>query len=275
MTMSDAAPREKWPVCAIALAAARASLPPVLFLLVLLGLWEAAVRLFEVQSYLLPPPSAIWTAFGETRGVLLGHLRTTATEAIGGLAISAVAGALTAALLGSWGPLRRMLYPLLVISQNIPLIVIAPLLVLWFGFGLMPKLMIVALIGYFPIVVSTTSALLRADPDLIDLARSLGAKRLQIFVTILAPSALPAFFAGLQISAAYAVLGAVIAEWVGASSGLGLYITRAQTAFRVDRVFVAVFVIAGLSIALFAAVHLLARLLMPWERASTSERTIR
>lgn len=254
-------------------ATAQSVIAPAILLLALLGTWEVAVRVLDVQPYLLPPPSAVWAAFGETRGVLPGHLRTTVIEAVGGLIVAAAGGIVTAAMLASWRPLRSLMYPLLVISQNIPMIVLAPMIGVWFGFGLTPKLLIVALICYFPIVVSTTSALLRADPDLIDLARSLGAGRWQVFRTILAPSALPAFFAGLQISATYAVLGAVIAEWVGASSGLGLYMTRVLTSFRTDRVLVAVFVIAALSIALFVAVQLLARLLMPWERASEPERT--
>ena len=149
----------------------------------------------------------------------------------------------------------------------IPKVAIAPLIVVWFGFGIMPKALVVALICFFPIVVSTTDGLLRADRELVDLARSFGASRLQVLRTILVPSAVPSFFAGLQISATYAVLGAVIAEWVGASSGLGLFISRSQTAFRVDRVFVAVAVIAAVSILLFALVHLAARAAMPWQYA--------
>jgi ABC-type nitrate/sulfonate/bicarbonate transport system permease component len=159
-------------------------------------------------------------------------------------------------------------YPLLVISQNVPLVVIAPLVVVWFGFGMLPKVLVVTLMGFFPIVVATTDGLLRTDRELIELARSYGGGRWQVLRGVLVPSAVPSFFAGLQISAAYAVLGAVIAEWVGASSGLGLFITRSQTAFRVDRVFVAVAVIAALSIAAFAAVHLAARLAMPWQHVA-------
>ncbi|MBM4410303.1 MAG: ABC transporter permease [Chloroflexi bacterium] len=241
--------------------------PAVSLLLVLLGVWESAVRISDVAPYLVPAPSRVARAFLEVRGTLPGHLRTTAAEAALGLALSAVLGAGCAALLAWSTPLRRAAYPLLVISQNIPLVVVAPLLVVWFGFGMLPKVLVVTLMGFFPIVVATTDGLLRADHDLVELAHSYGAKRSQVLRSVLIPSALPAFFAGLQISAAYAVLGAVIAEWVGASSGLGLFITRSQTAFRVDRVFVAVTVIAALSIASFAAVHLAARLAMPWQHA--------
>ncbi|MCK9485954.1 MAG: ABC transporter permease [Dehalococcoidia bacterium] len=245
--------------------------PAGVFLLGVVALWQAAVEVFDIQPYLLPGPGRVWTAFLEVRGVLPGHIRTTMTEAVLGLAWACVAGAMTAALLAGFAPLRRAVYPLLVISQNIPMIVMAPLIVVWFGFGIMPKVLVVALIGFFPIVVSTTDGLLRAEGDLVELARSYGAGRLQVLRTILIPSAVPAFFAGLQISATYAVLGAVIAEWVGASSGLGLFITRSQTAFRADRVFVAVVVIAAVSILLFAMVHLAARLAMPWQYAQHTQ----
>ena len=242
--------------------------PAVVLLLALAGAWEAAVRIFDVAPYLVPAPSRIARAFVEVRGTLPGHLRTTAAEAALGLACSAALGAGCAALLAWSTPLRRAVYPLLVISQNVPLVVIAPLLVVWFGFGMLPKVLVVTLMGFFPIVVATTDGLLRADRDVVELARSYGAGRWRVLRAVLIPSAVPAFFAGLQISAAYAVFGAVIAEWVGASSGLGLFITRSQTAFRVDRVFVAVAVIAALSIASFAAVHLAARLAMPWQHVA-------
>ncbi len=247
---------------------ARDYVPAALLLVALIVAWEVVVRALDVAPYLVPAPSRVWTAFTEVRGTLPGHLRTTTSEAAVGLALSAILGAACAALLAWSTPLRRAVYPLLVISQNVPLVVIAPLVVVWFGFGMLPKVLVVTLMGFFPIVVATTDGLLRADRELIELARSYGAGRWQVLRGILIPSAMPAFFAGLQISAAYAVLGAVIAEWVGASSGLGLFITRSQTAFRVDRVFVAVAVIAALSIAAFAAVHLAARLAMPWQHVA-------
>lgn len=249
--------------------------PAVLFLVALVVAWDLAVRVFDVQPYLLPSPGGVWSAFLEVRGLLPGHIQTTLTEAFLGLLLACVMGAGTAALLAGFAPVRRAIYPVLVVSQNVPMIVMAPLIVVWFGFGVTPKLFVVALICFFPIVVSTTDGLLRADRELVDLARSFGANRLQVLRSILIPSAVPSFFAGLQISATYAVLGAVIAEWVGASSGLGLFITRSQTSYRIDRVFVAVAVIAAVSILLFALVHLLARVSMPWHyaRGHTPEET--
>lgn len=239
--------------------------PAVLFLVALVVAWDLVVRLRDIQPYLLPGPGRVWEAFLEVRGVLPGHIRTTLTNALLGLLVACIAGAATASLLAGFAPVRRAVYPLLVVSQNVPMIVMAPLIVVWFGFGMTPKVLVVALICFFPIVVSTTDGLLRADRELVDLARSFGASRLQVLRTILVPSAVPSFFAGLQISATYAVLGAVIAEWVGSRSGLGLFIMRSQSSFRTDQIFVAVVVIATVSILLFALVHLAARLTMPWQ----------
>lgn len=240
--------------------------PAALFLVVLVAVWEWTVRARDVADYLMPPPSQVWTAFLDQRGVLPAHIQTTLTEALLGLFFAVVLGVGLAALIASLPLARRVLYPVLVVSQNIPVLVLAPLLAVWFGFGLMPKVLIVVLIGFFPIAVNTAEGLMNADREMIALVRSMGASRWQVLRTVLVPSAVPSFFAGLQIGAAYAVIGAVIAEWMGASSGLGLFITRSQRAFRTDQIFMAVVVIALVSIALFVSVQLLARLAMPWRR---------
>jgi len=239
-------------------------LPALLLLAALVAGWEAWVRVFDTKPYILPAPSRVWSAFLDVRGVLPGHIRTTMTEAVLGLVYGAVVGVVLAVLIASLPLVRRVLYPLLVVSQTIPMVVLAPLLIAWFGFGMTPKIVVVALIAFFPIVVSTAEALAGADPEMVGLVRSMGAGRLQVMRYVLLPSALPAFFAGLKIAAAYAVVGAVIGEWVGASSGLGLFITRSQRSFRVDQIFVAVVVVALTSIALFGVVHVLARLVSPW-----------
>jgi ABC-type nitrate/sulfonate/bicarbonate transport system permease component len=245
--------------------------PAVVLLAGLVALWQWIVGALDTAPYLLPAPTRIWQAFLATRHLLPAHMRTTGTEAVLGLAVSAVAGVVLAGLIASVGLVRRVLYPLLVVSQNIPLIVLAPLLIVWFGFGMTPKVIVVALVGFFPIVVNTVDGLRNADAEMVDLVRSMGGSRLQVLWTVRVPSAVPSFFAGLKIGAAYAVIGAVIGEWVGASSGLGLYITRSQTAFRTDQVFVGIAVVAAMSIALFGAVELLARLAMPWARAARKE----
>ncbi len=239
-------------------------LPATLLFVALIVSWEVWVRVFDTKPYVLPAPSRVWRAFLHQRAQLPSDIRTTMTEALLGLAYGAIVGVVLAALIASLPLVRRVLYPLLVISQTIPMVVMAPLLIAWFGFGMTPKIVIVALIAFFPIVVSTAEALSGADPEMVGLVRSMGASRLQVMRYVLLPSALPAFFSGLKIAAAYAVVGAVIGEWVGASSGLGLFITRSQRSFRVDQIFVAVVVVALASVALFGVVHLLARLTSPW-----------
>jgi ABC-type nitrate/sulfonate/bicarbonate transport system permease component len=246
-------------------------LPAALLLGGLVVFWEAWVAAFDTKDYILPAPSAVWEAYLDTDDLLPEHIRTTMTEAIAGLAIAAVGGVVLAVLLASVPLVRRVLYPLLIVSQTIPMIVLAPLLIIWFGFGLTPKIVVVALIGFFPIVVATTDALMRADPDMVGLVRSMGANRWQVLRHVLIPGATPAFFSGLQIAAAYAVTGAVVGEWIGASSGLGLFIERSRTSFQTDQVFVAVIVVALASLALFAAVHVAGRLASPWMYAHETE----
>ncbi len=238
----------------------------VLGLLALLVVaWQAYVRVFDVPPYLLPPPSDVWHAFTEIRGTLPGHITATVTAAVLGLGVGAVVAVGLAVVIASVPIVRRVLLPLLVVSQSIPMVVVAPLLIVWLGFGLAPKVAVVALIVFFPVVVSTVAGIDATDRDLVDLVRSMGAGRARLLRSVQVPAALPSFFAGLQVSAAYAMLGAVIAEWMGASEGLGIFLTRAQTSFRLDRVFVGITAIALVSVALFLTVRLLARLATPWQ----------
>jgi ABC-type nitrate/sulfonate/bicarbonate transport system permease component len=238
--------------------------PPSALLLGLVVLWELWVTVRDTPAYRLPAPSAIWSAFVDGLDVLPEHVRATAFEAVVGLVVGAAAGIAIAVLVHSIPLVRRVLYPLLVGSQTVPMVVLAPLLVLWFGFGYTPKVVVVALIVFFPVAISTAAGLESADRDLADLVRSMGATRAQVMRHVLAPAAVPAFFSGLRIAAAYAVAGAVVGEWVGAEHGLGVYITRSQASFRVDQVFVAVALVALLSLVLFGLVHLGARLASPW-----------
>ncbi len=239
-------------------------LPAMVLLAGLIGFWEAWVAIRDTPSYILPAPSAVWEAFMRTRETLPAHTLTTLDESLFGLAVGAVSGVALAALMASVALVRRVLYPLMIVSQTIPMIVLAPLLIIWFGLGMTPKVVVVMLVTFFPVLVSTTEAILGADRNLIALVRSMGASRIEMLRYVLLPSALPGFFAGLRIAAAYAVTGAVIAELMGAQSGLGLYITRSSASFRTDQVFVGIVVVALLSLALFAAVHIANRLATPW-----------
>ncbi len=237
------------------------------FTIALLGfVWQVSVHVFDIPSYILPPPSAIWSAFWEVRPTLPVHIKTTFIEAFGGLLLGAAVGAALAGTLWAWPFARRTLFPLIVVSQSAPILVLAPLLVLWFGFGLLPKVIVVALAAsFFPIVVATVQGLAATDKDMLDLFRSMGASRRHTALFVLVPSAAPPFFAGLRIAASYAVVYAVVAEWIGSQHGLGVMLTRAQSSFRADRVLVAVTFIALMSLILVSLVNLLARLTMPWQ----------
>jgi ABC-type nitrate/sulfonate/bicarbonate transport system permease component len=247
--------------------------PSAVFLALLVLAWEVLVRVLETPHYIVPAPSRIWQAFWETKELLPDHIQTTFTQAVLGLMLGATAGVVIAVLVAGIPLVRRVVMPLLVSSQTIPIIVLAPLLMIWFGFGMTPKILLVALWGFFPIAVATADGLANADREMAGLVRSMGGSRLQVLWNIAVPGAVPAFFSGLKIAAAYSVGGAVVGEWIGASSGLGLYITRAQASFRIDRVFVAVVLIAALSILLFAVVHMLARLATPWKYVKAEEET--
>lgn len=246
--------------------------PPLLALAALVGIWQLVVVLRHVAPYVLPAPSRIAVAFSGSWGLIDHDILTTTVEAAVGLAVGSLAGGLLAVAVAAVPALRRALYPLLVVSQTVPMIVLAPLLVLWFGFGLTPKVVVVALIVFFPVVVSTLAALTGVDQDLVDLVRSMGAGRLALLRIVLFPAALPAFFAGLRISAAYAVAGAVVGEWVGATSGVGVFIDQSRSSFRTDRIFVAVVVVSALSMLLFWLVGGLARLASPWQHVEASTR---
>jgi len=239
---------------------------PLLVLVVLVGTWEAGVALFDVAPYLLPAPSRVWEAFLDLAPDLWDDLLVTVTTAVLGLALALVVGVLLAVAIATVPLVRRALYPLVVISQSIPMIVLAPILIVWLGFGQTPRVLVVALVAFFPIVVSAVEGLDRADADRIELVRSMGGGRWTELRVVRLPGALPATLAGLQIAATYAMVAAVIAEWMGAQSGIGLLLTRSQASFRMDQVFVGVALIALISVALFLATRGLSRLATPWTR---------
>lgn len=246
----------------------RAHLPPVLLVLAFLVTWEAAVDIWRMPKWLLPSPAQIGLALAGSAWLLAGHTWQTAIEAAAGFAAATVSGIILAVLIDLSPVLRRALYPLLVASQNIPIIAIAPLLMVWFGYGLAPKVIVVALVCFFPIVVSTVDGLAAADRDMIDLLLVMGASRWQTFLKARVPAALPSLFSGLKIAATYSVMGAVIGEWLGASRGIGVFMTRSSHSFLTDRLFAAILVIAVLSILLFGAIELTGRLVMPWHYAA-------
>ena len=245
--------------------------PPTVLLVGLLALWEILVRVSDVPRWLLPAPTQIVAAGVEAAPLLGPHIAQTMSETLLGLALALITGLLLAFAVDLSATLRRALYPLLVASQTIPILALAPLLIIWFGYDILPKVLVVALVCFFPVAVGTADGLRSADPELINLLRAMGASRRQIFTTVRVPAALPSFFSGLKIAVTYSVIGAIIGEWVGASVGLGIFMTRSSKSFLTDRVFAAIAITSLLSIALFAAVKVLERAALPWYFAGREE----
>lgn len=248
--------------------------PPTLLVAAALGVWEVWVAVRHIEDYVLPTPGRVARAGWQSAHLLPAHLVTTVTESAVGLVVGAAVGVVLAVAIVRAPLARRVLYPVLVVSQTVPMVVLAPLLLIWFGFGLTPKVVVVALIVFFPVLVSTVSGIDGADRDLVDLVRSMGAGPRQVLRLVRVPSAVPAFFAGLRIAAAYTIGGAVIAEYMGGSSGLGVFIKRSHDSYNVDRIFVAVVVIGLLTAALFAAVDLAARCASPWQEPDRRRRRL-
>ncbi|MGH2925084.1 MAG: ABC transporter permease [Solirubrobacterales bacterium] len=245
-------------------------LAPLGVLVVLLGAWEIAARLdvvahaLHIEPFLVPAPSEIARSLWTDRGLIADNGWVTLKEVLGGFALSVAAGVAFAAALHVSPTLRRAAYPLLVASQTVPIVVVAPILVVWLGFGIGPKLAIIALICFFPITVNTLDGLGSVDPDLVKMMRTLDASRWQILRRVEAPMALPYFFSGAKIAVAVAVIGAVFGEWAGSSSGLGHLIQAASAQLETARTFAAVAALSALAILLFALLELLERRVAWW-----------
>nr|WP_243290510.1 ABC transporter permease [Bacillus sp. FJAT-47783] len=237
---------------------------PWLAILILLIAWEVGVRWSGIEKWILPAPSEVIKSFASMQNTLYGHIWQTLIEAVLGLCIALVVGVLTAIVVDTSIYIRRMIYPLLVISQTIPIIALAPLFIIWFGFGILPKVMVVSLVCFFPIAMNLSEGLKLVDRDMQKLMQSLGATRWQVFKKLKLPSAMPFFFSGLKIAGTYSVMGAVIGEWLGASKGLGILLTRSSQSFLTERVFATIIVIVLLSLAIFFLIELIGRMTMAW-----------
>jgi putative hydroxymethylpyrimidine transport system permease protein len=230
----------------------------------LLAAWEIIVRAARVPQYLLPAPTEVLADL-KTDWVILGPaMWVTLREVLIGFVIATVAGIGLAVILHMFGPLRRAMYPILIGSQTVPVVVLAPILVILLGYGILPKLVIVALICFFPIVVNGLDGLRTVDDDFIRMMRTLDATRWGIFRRVEFPAALPSIFSGMRIAATFASIGAVFGEWSGSNAGLGYVMLEATPNLLTSRIFAAIFILTVISLVLFGLVSLLERIAVPW-----------
>jgi ABC-type nitrate/sulfonate/bicarbonate transport system permease component len=244
---------------------ARRVLPPLIFGLLVLALWQGYVAVSGVGEAIVPSPVEVGRALVRDRSVLLSSAGTTVAEILLGYAVAIVVGIALATAVSSSRLIERAVYPWLVVSQMIPIPALAPVVVLWTGFDIRPRLIVIALVSFFPIVVNTIDGLRATDPELVGLLRTLGAGRREIYRIARLPNALPYVFSGLRVAAAFAVIGAVFAEWAGTSSGgLGYLILSYSDQTLTADVFAVVAVLAVIGVALFGAVGLAERVAIPW-----------
>lgn len=239
-------------------------LPPFLFAVFVLVAWQLYVVLGDVKESTLPPPTAIAESLWQNRTLLVENAWVTIKEILIGFAVAIVIGVGIATLIRSSQRIERAVYPWLVVSQMVPIPAIAPILVIWTGFDLRPKIIVIALVSFFPIAVNTIDGLRAAEPELLNLLKTLRANGWQRFRKAQLPAALPFMFSGLKVAAAFSVIGAVFAEWVGASEGLGYLILVLNNQTATTDMFAVIVVLASIGIGLFLIVSLIERLMLPW-----------
>lgn len=227
---------------------------PLTVIILLLILWEAAARIFQVPAWLLPLPTDILNEAITGHALYTPHILSTITLSATGYALGITVGISVAILLFRIPFLQQAFYPLLILSQNIPVIVLAPLLVIWFGFGMMPKVIVIVLVVFFPVTIAALDGFRQTDRDMLHYLKMIGANNRQIFWKLQWPHSLPSLFSGLKIAGTYSVMGAVISEWLGANKGIGVYMTLASSSFKTDRVFVAILLIMILSLVYFSII---------------------
>ena len=234
-------------------------------ILILLIIWQTVSALGIVPGYMLPSPVQVVKAFIQEFPLLMENAKVTLLEAFIGLACGVSFGFVMAVLMDRFEVLYKAFYPLVVLTQTIPTVAVAPLLVLWFGYEMLPKIILIVIATFFPVTVGVLDGFRSADKDTMNLLRSMGASEFQIFRYVKLPGSMGQFFASLRISVAYSVVGAVISEWLGGFSGLGVYMTRVKKAFSFDKMFAVIFLVSLISLLLMKLVDFLQKKCMPWE----------
>ncbi len=238
---------------------------PFLSLLIIIFIWEIVTVVGLLPQYMLPSPKSVVLGIYEDRSLLMEHSFYTLSEAFVGLILGILLGFLIATLMDGFKTFHKLVYPLLIVTQTIPTVAIAPLLVLWFGYDMLPKVVLIVLVTFFPIAIGLLEGYMSTDKDLVKLMRSMGANEFQIFKHIKFPGAMSHFFSGLKISCAYAIVGAVISEWLGGFYGLGVYMIRVKNSFAFDKMFGVIIIISVISLLLMKLVDILRDRVFSWE----------
>jgi NitT/TauT family transport system permease protein len=244
---------------------------PMLFLILLVVIWDLAIRVFHIPPYQIPKPEDVMLTLWTDGPQLLQQAVPTTIATVEGFLLSAAFGIAVGVLIVGSRTVESYIYPLLVFSQSIPKIAIAPLFVVWFGFGMFPKVLSAFMLGFFPVVVSSVQGFKSVEPDMLDLVRAMEAKRLQIFRLVRFPHAMPAIFAGLKVSITLAVVGAVVGEFVGSNSGLGFVLQRSIGNFELPTMFAALVILSLIGVVLFWTLDVIERLAIPWHASQRQD----
>jgi ABC-type nitrate/sulfonate/bicarbonate transport system permease component len=243
----------------------------VLSLSLFVALWYLLIGIFRFPAYVLPSPATVAVTLWKDGHLLLQHALMTAYEAVVGLAAALLLGVGVGLLLHASRAVRYLTYPHLVLLQAVPLIAVAPIVIVWFGFGPLAKILVVAFVCFFPVAVNAYEGFRSVDPAYRELLDTYGASRWSRYRHLYIPASLPGILSGARIAATYSVLGAVIGEWLGGAVGLGVYMTRAQRSFRTDRLFAAIVVVMAMSLMLFKLVSVIGDAMTPWMRRKTCD----
>ena len=243
---------------------------PLVTILLLLIVWEAIVKVFSVSGYILPAPSDVLFALIKDFSVLMQHTGITLVEAFLGFVFAILLAFGLSVLMDSSPFVKKCFYPLLIISQTVPTIALAPIVMIWFGFGILPKVLIIVIVCFFPIVVSLVDGFDKVDRDYINLFKTMKASKWQTLVHLKLPYAMVNFFSGLKIAATYMIMTAVISEWQGGLQGIGVYMVRAKSAYALDKMFASIVIIVVLSIVIIYAIDLVAKRVTKWNKGDQS-----
>ncbi|MBC5627859.1 ABC transporter permease [Clostridium sp. NSJ-6] len=239
---------------------------PIIFSISLIIIWELIIKVLEIEKYIMPAPSDIIKALYENFGAMMPHIIATLFESVVGFGIAVLLALILAIIMDLLPMVKKAIYPVFIISQTVPVIALAPLFIIWFGFGALPKIIVVVIVCFFPIVISISDGLEGVDKDLINHFKLMGASKLKRFFHLKLPYGIINFFSGLRIAATYSIMGAVIGEWLGGDKGLGVYMTRARSTYALDKMFAAIVVIVLMSMIMFYIIGKVEKVLTPWNR---------